>query len=1400
MSVQQMLHSVQVGEGYGAPQPEPEPEHDSGSRGGSAGSAISRRMRRVSVALLGGDDDDGIQPPSHRVSADDDKRNLEALMGVSTAGSTNPEPKKKASRMRRLSLNLMAKLAPKTRALPDSLPSPSGLGPVGDPEFGHARARSAGTSRAGSAHSADSGGTQDDVNSPENDSNECQPKTQRRGGGFGRRMRRLSVEALGRVAKAAGEQVLEDTEEHNSQNHEEQRAVQQLAEQNDRRMRAEMRRTKEANEQAKLDAHAAELEAERKRIAEETARKLQKEREDQEHIRLQVERQQREKEQQELRIRSMGRMTKTRETAMELYTQALEQGVQSLESEKQRRPSSAASVRGPRPNSATSVGGASSVRSVLGGHWTVEAPAAVTCEMSDALDEVKLMAHKIAPVKYGGVTRDRLVIIAIGGPSCSGKSWLGLKLADSAHQGGLEALLLSLDTFTKVATGAVQSPPTVPLHPFLDASSLMPPDRGSASLDNLATYDLAFARRCMKQLRRDLATELPARAVSSGQGEGGTGITTARVPPSRVVVIEGRFALHPMLADVVDLRVHCGGSPHLTLLRSVARHTERKLMQERRADIGEECPTLVALQQLAASTLPMAALYSSRIGSCADLLIRNDWSPLGTVSQISGPAHKDTDTVGINVDDLGGHTIYGVTVNRGNSSADFNRIAKWIYGIVRTASGRCVSLDGPTHLLDYEWLVNPVAAAGAPRRFRRSVAAAAAAAVHASVNTRNICTATESMRGGSRGGVSVPSRETHSSATSRSSAMRKPAAAARAVPGNLPMSAKAEERARQRSRKRTDPNGRPWRTAAQPRVASELGSDESDDDTMTSASTNVHSRVANKKPLPPWPEDGTLPPVANVVEAIGMPPHDALDASSGGRIGVDGQPRHWVRISDRAGQYRVVVCERPKDKHNIFVHSVETKQQRQQQQDQRSSADPEANTEGAAVNDDERHQGAAKQQGKVSSPSKRRSKHRRSDNDNGKRRHRRRNGKSTSDYISSGRSDKKGGSSPSLHANQDTNTQEQNTIEQDREGTTNADDNDEGKERSGSMDRGGTGAKCEQPSASRRFKLPCADNAVPVGVAAWNELALGGETEGGNVLSKLLAIGYSIDTVQTVQSHSFLFPCFASGADPSADLGVHKTVHAAGGSVLVVVERRTLLGGLRSIPTQASVANDDNAEKEEQTHEGERSTVAVRIEGTNPFEVERVGRLITLGTLAAKKLRGVDAENVSALTGFVSTRPTTASSATLPWLNPWRDNDTPANSRPTSCASNRSQQAEHGQSSSRPGSGSSVDSCTRKRSTGGGYGAGGLVALPVNRSTDINRSQRRVRSREGRPSGGKHGEYWKTDNNHKPQGQGEKYANSVPSSRSSGDRSGSGMASVATAQERLRMATQESSSDDEYDA
>jgi hypothetical protein len=212
----------------------------------------------------------------------------------------------------------------------------------------------------------------------------------------------------------------------------------------------------------------------------------------------------------------------------------------------------------------------------------------------------------------------------------------------------------------------------------------------------------------------------------------------------------------------------------------------------------------------------------------------------------------------------------------------------------------------------------------------------------------------------------------------------------------------------------------------------------------------------------------------------------------------------------------------------------------------------------------------------------------------------------------------------------------------------------------------------DEDDAAPSCRLKHLKNTVPSGVAAWGELALGGEAEGGTMISQLLAVGYRIDTVHSVQSHSFLVPVFARAqqATHAADLGPDTPVHAAGGSVLVVVERRTLMGGAHG----EGMPHDDDDEDDK-----DGPLVTVRVEGVDAQEVERVGRLITLGTLAARKLRGVYSENMSALAGFseISNRPGTAGSANLPWLNPWRDNDTPTNSRPASGASTRS----------RPGSG-----------------------------------------------------------------------------------------------------------------
>ena len=67
---------------------------------------------------------------------------------------------------------------------------------------------------------------------------------------------------------------------------------------------------------------------------------------------------------------------------------------------------------------------------------------------------------------------------------CSGKSWLGLRLAEEPSEGGLQALLLSLDTFIRP-----QRQLAAQFTALLDASSLL----GSACLDSPVRVQTAMS-------------------------------------------------------------------------------------------------------------------------------------------------------------------------------------------------------------------------------------------------------------------------------------------------------------------------------------------------------------------------------------------------------------------------------------------------------------------------------------------------------------------------------------------------------------------------------------------------------------------------------------------------------------------------------------------------------------------------------------------------------------------------------------------------------------------------------------------------------------------------------------------------------------------------------------------
>jgi adenylylsulfate kinase-like enzyme len=65
------------------------------------------------------------------------------------------------------------------------------------------------------------------------------------------------------------------------------------------------------------------------------------------------------------------------------------------------------------------------------------------------VQEVKAAAQRIAPLRFGGTTRERPVVVAVGGAACAGKSWLARQLAADPAQGGAGALVLSMERFRR---------------------------------------------------------------------------------------------------------------------------------------------------------------------------------------------------------------------------------------------------------------------------------------------------------------------------------------------------------------------------------------------------------------------------------------------------------------------------------------------------------------------------------------------------------------------------------------------------------------------------------------------------------------------------------------------------------------------------------------------------------------------------------------------------------------------------------------------------------------------------------------------------------------------------------------------------------------------------------------
>lgn len=137
------------------------------------------------------------------------------------------------------------------------------------------------------------------------------------------------------------------------------------------------------------------------------------------------------------------------------------------------------------------------------------------------------------------------MIILITGGSGSGKSTLAKKFSGT---------LLSTDDF------------------YIGKSKMTPDEKGEYDFDQPESVDLGECCRAVKSLEKGEEVEVPEYDMTTSER---VGVKKIRPFPSRIVIVEGIFALHSPLREIGDLLIFIDTPMELRVARRIKRDLER---------------------------------------------------------------------------------------------------------------------------------------------------------------------------------------------------------------------------------------------------------------------------------------------------------------------------------------------------------------------------------------------------------------------------------------------------------------------------------------------------------------------------------------------------------------------------------------------------------------------------------------------------------------------------------------------------------------------------------------------------------------------------------------------------------------------------------------------------------
>lgn len=189
--------------------------------------------------------------------------------------------------------------------------------------------------------------------------------------------------------------------------------------------------------------------------------------------------------------------------------------------------------------------------------------------------------------------KEGTIIVEVAGGSASGKtSAVAAKLKEKF---GEEAIIFSMDDYYHGKT-------------FMEAEA----NRGNElNWDQPEALNLELLKNHLKELKNGTAIQKPIYSFKTGEPVG-----TENLPPSRVIIVEGLFALDGSVKDEGDIKAFVDIGTHGRILRRLLRDVERT---------GQK-PTDV-LKYFSEIVEPMHEKYIDSTKENADIIINNEYSP-----------------------------------------------------------------------------------------------------------------------------------------------------------------------------------------------------------------------------------------------------------------------------------------------------------------------------------------------------------------------------------------------------------------------------------------------------------------------------------------------------------------------------------------------------------------------------------------------------------------------------------------------------------------------------------------------------------------------------------------------------------------------------------------------------